>query len=292
MTALSPPVVQPRPALAASGRWSLRSGEPSWPLVMGIVNVTPDSFHDGGRHAGCDDAIAHAITLIEHGADIIDVGGESTRPGAQAASLQEELDRVLPVIEAIAGIENVMVSVDTSRVGVMRAAVKAGATLINDVRALRGDGHAVGTAAQLKVPVCVMHMLGEPGFMQNDPYYDDVCAEVSRFLLERARTCVDAGIEPRHILIDPGIGFGKRLPHNLSLLAGLSDLVAHGFPVLVGASRKSMLGEILDQPTERRLYGSLVIATHAAAAGAAVLRVHDVEPTVEVLKVWQALRTA
>lgn len=267
------------------------------PLIMGIVNVTPDSFHDGGHHGTVAAAIAHARKLIEQGADIIDIGGESTRPGARAVSEAEELDRVVPVVEAIAarsgdGAADICVSVDTSRPAVMRAVVAAGAGFINDVRALTGHPDAMATAAALKVPVCIMHMRGQPRTMQDAPAYADVVAEVHAWLQERAVACEVAGIERDRIFVDPGIGFGKLLAHNLALLKALPALVRDGRGVLVGASRKSMLGEIIDQPSERRLYASLTVAVHAASSGASVLRVHDVEATVESLRTWAALRDA
>lgn len=257
---------------------------------MGVVNVTPDSFYDGGRHGAPAAAIDHAWRLVEEGADIIDVGGESTRPGAAPVSEEQELDRVMPVIEALRGVAQTAVSVDSGRPGVMRAAAAAGAALINDVRALQGHAQAFATARELGLPVCLMHMLGEPRSMQLDPSYTDVVSEVHGFLLERARACVAAGWQPATVLLDPGIGFGKRLAHNLALLRALSTLVASGYPVLLGVSRKSMLGELTGQPADARLPGSLAAALHGARCGVRVLRVHDVAATVQALQVWHALQ--
>ena len=256
--------------------------------VMGILNTTPDSFSDGGRWADRDRAVEHALAMAEAGADIIDVGGESTRPGAKSVGVQEELDRVVPVVEAIAARTTVTVSVDTSKPAVMVAAVAAGARLINDVFALRQEG-ALETAAGLGVPVCLMHMQGRPRDMQVDPYYADVVAEVEAFLVDRALACEAAGMARDRILIDPGFGFGKTLEHNIALFRGLPRLCGGAYPVLVGVSRKSMLGALTGKPVEDRLAASVAAAVLAAGHGAAVLRVHDVAETVDALRVLQAL---
>ncbi len=261
------------------------------PRVMGILNVTPDSFSDGGRYLDLGAAVERAWRMVEEGADIIDVGGESTRPGAAPVPLEEELRRVVPVIEAVASKLPVPVSVDTSKPEVMRAAVAAGAGLVNDVRALRAPG-ALEAAAELGVPVCLMHMQGEPRTMQRAPVYRDVVAEVRAFLLERVAACEAAGIPRERILIDPGFGFGKTLEHNLALMRRLDAFVETGLPVLVGVSRKSMIGALLgDAPVERRLHGSVAAAVVAACKGAAIVRVHDVAATVEALRVaWPLCR--
>ena len=262
------------------------------PRVMGILNVTPDSFSDGGRFHAPSAALARAREMLAEGADFIDVGGESTRPGAAGVSEAEELDRVLPVVEAIAGELDVAISVDTSRPAVMRAAVAAGAGLINDVRALTLPG-ALETAAALGVPVCLMHMQGQPRSMQDDPQYGDVVAEVRDGLLARAQAAEAAGIPHERLLLDPGFGFGKTLAHNLRLLRGLDALAATGYPLLVGLSRKSMIGKVLcDAPVDRRLYGSVSGAVIAALKGARILRVHDVRPTAEALRLVAAMEQA
>jgi dihydropteroate synthase len=259
------------------------------PRVMGILNVTPDSFSDGGRFASRQAALARGRAMATEGVDLIDVGGESTRPGARPVSVEEELDRVIPVIEALAAELPVPVSVDTSKPEVMRAAVAAGAGLINDVAALRRPG-ALAAAAALGVPVCLMHMQGEPGTMQRDPTYDDVVGEVAAFLAARVAACEAAGIERGRLLVDPGFGFGKTLAHNLALLRGLPRLAALGLPVLAGLSRKSMIGALLgDVPVEGRLHGSVAAAVLAAHRGAAIVRVHDVGPTVQALRILAAV---
>lgn len=256
--------------------------------VMGILNATPDSFSDGGRWATRDQALRQALDMAAAGADIIDVGGESTRPGAQAVGVAEELDRVAPLIEAIVAETDVMVSVDTSKPQVMEAAVRAGAGMINDVRALRSQG-ALAAAAKLGVPVCLMHMRGQPRDMQSDPRYDDVVAEVSEFLVQRARACEEAGIPGDRIVLDPGFGFGKSLQHNLDLFRALPSLRQLGYPLLVGISRKSMLGALTGRPVDQRLAASVAAALLAARLGADVVRVHDVAETVDALKVAEAL---
>ena len=256
------------------------------PLVMGIVNVTPDSFSDGGKFLARDRAIAHARKLIEDGADILDIGGESTRPGAAAASLQLELDRVMPVLQALAG-EGVPISIDTQKAAVMQAAILAGAAMINDVNALQADG-AIAACAAANVAICLMHMRGSPQTMQQQPDYADVVSEVSDFLTARVATCEAAGIARERIVIDPGFGFGKTVEHNFTLLRQLRKLVVLGYPVLAGYSRKSSLGAVTGRPVEERLAASLTAAIIAAQNGATILRVHDVRETVDALKVMDA----
>jgi len=260
----------------------------SRPSVMGILNVTPDSFSDGGVFLSRENALAQAVRMAEEGADIIDVGGESTRPGARPVSTQEEIDRVVPVIEALHDRIPQPISIDTSKADVMRAAVAAGAGFINDVRALRDEG-ALATAAALNVPVCLMHMQGEPRTMQEDPRYADVVAEVAGFLRDRLRAAREAGIPARSLVIDPGFGFGKTLAHNLELLRSIGKLRDLGAPVLAGLSRKSMIGKALGLPVERRLHPSVALAVMAVQNGASIVRVHDVGPTVEALRMWQAV---
>lgn len=259
--------------------------------VMGILNVTPDSFSDGGRFIQASAALDQARCMEDEGAAIIDVGGESTRPGAQAVSVQEELDRVIPVIEALRTAVAVPISIDTSKPEVMRAAVAAGAGMINDVLALRAE-QAVAVAAELKVPVCLMHMQGEPRTMQNAPQYRDVVEEVHQFLAERIADCRAAGIPRERLLIDPGFGFGKRLEHNIALLRSLASLRDLGVPILAGLSRKSMIQAALGLPMERRLAPSLALALMAAQNGANVVRVHDVAATVDALRMWEAVYPA
>jgi len=261
------------------------------PRVMGILNVTPDSFSDGGVFFAPEAALAQARGMVAAGADIIDVGGESTRPGAAPVALEKELRRVIPVIEALSRELAVPVSVDTSKPQVMSAAVAAGAGMINDVLALRTPG-AMETAAALGVPVCLMHMQGEPRTMQAAPRYADVVTQVRDFLAERAAYCVAAGIAPERLILDPGFGFGKTLDHNLSLLAGLAEISDLAYPVLVGLSRKSMLGALTGRDVAQRLPASLAAALIAAERGAIIFRVHDVAPTVDALKVWHAVRLA
>lgn len=259
----------------------------SRPLVMGIVNVTPDSFSDGGHCISSAAALSHAHQLIEQGADILDVGGESTRPGAAPVSEQEELDRVLPVIEALRG-SAVPISIDTYKPAVMRAALAAGASMINDVNALQG-ADALEVATGSDVAVCVMHKQGEPRTMQAKPRYRDVVAEASQFLQGRIAACEAAGIARSRIVIDPGFGFGKTLAHNLALLRELGTLCELGVPVLAGLSRKSMLGALTEQDVAQRLPASVAAALIAVQRGAAIVRVHDVRATVDALKIWQAV---
>ena len=259
------------------------------PQVMGIVNVTPDSFSDGGAHDSVDAAIAHGLRLVEEGADVLDIGGESTRSGAAEVDVDEELRRVLPVIERLAATVAVPISIDTSKPEVMRAAVSAGASMINDVFALRRDG-ALDMAATLGVPVVLMHMQGEPRSMQEAPAYDDVVAEVHRFLAERIFNAEMAGIARKNIVVDPGFGFGKSTRHNLQLLAQLQRFTELGVPVLAGLSRKKTIGELTGRDDPRqRVSGSVAAHLIAAQRGALLLRVHDVAATVDALKVWNAL---
>lgn len=262
----------------------------SVPRVMGILNVTPDSFSDGGRFTRLETALAQARTMLSEGADIIDIGGESTRPGAQAVTVYEELQRVIPVIEAIRGESDALISIDTSKPQVMREAVHAGANIINDVNALRNQG-AIEAVAELAVPVCLMHMRGEPRTMQDDPQYQDVVNEVKQFLLERAADCEQAGIAREKIILDPGFGFGKSLQHNLELFRHIPDFVDSAYPLLVGVSRKSMIGHLLDGvPPGERVYGSVALATMAVSMGAHLLRVHDVRATVDAIKMVRAIQ--
>jgi dihydropteroate synthase len=262
----------------------------SRPVVMGVLNITSDSFSDGGRYRSFDAALAHARAMVAAGAAIIDVGGESTRPGADPVSLQEELDRVLPVINALRGDIDAVISIDTMKPEVMRAAVAAGAGLVNDVQALQAPG-ALAVVAQSKAAVCLMHMRGSPQTMQSAPHYDDVVGEVGAFMQQRAAACLAAGIASDRIALDPGFGFGKTLEHNLQLLAGLPQLTAGRFPVLVGLSRKSMLGKLLGRPVEQRLAGSLALATIATLRGARIIRCHDVAETCDAIAVAWAART-
>ena len=258
---------------------------------MGVINVTPDSFSDGGRYANSAAAVSHALRLVEEGAGLIDVGGESTRPGAQGVSAEEEISRVIPVIEALAARTRVPISIDTSKPPVMTAAVRAGASMINDVRALREPG-ALEAAAGTDAAVCLMHMQGEPRTMQAEPRYGDVVAEVCDFLRERAAACLASGIAGDRLVVDPGIGFGKRLEHNLALLAGLPALTGLGWPVLIGVSRKSMFGVLLGRAVDERVAGGVAVATAAVLAGASIVRTHDVAATVDAVKVAVALREA
>ena len=258
------------------------------PAVMGILNVTPDSFSDGGRFADLDGARREAETMAGDGASIIDIGGESTRPGSRAVGVQEELDRVIPVIEAVRAVTDVPVSIDTSKTVVMRDAVAAGASMINDVRALGADG-ALHAAADLGVPVCLLHMLGEPRTRQEAPAYDDVVAAVAAFLEERIEACMAAGIAEDLIVVDPGFGFGKTVAHNVELLANLRQLRVRGRPLLFGASRKSTLGELTGREVNGRVPASVAAAVIAAMNGADIVRVHDVRETVDALRIARAV---
>ena len=259
--------------------------------VMGILNVTPDSFSDGGRFSQLDAALRHAAAMVAAGATIIDVGGESTRPGARAVSPVEEMERVAPIVERIHRELDVIISVDTSTPAVMRETARLGAGLINDVRSLQRDG-ALDAAAATGLPVCLMHMLGEPGTMQDAPHYDHLVEEVTEFLVDRIAQCAAVGIAPERIILDPGIGFAKTLQHNLSLFKHMESLHALGRPLLVGVSRKSMIGMALNRPVGERLYGGLALAALAVAKGARILRVHDVAETVDVVRMIEAVESA
>ncbi|WP_339774949.1 dihydropteroate synthase [uncultured Methylophaga sp.] len=254
--------------------------------VMGIVNVTPDSFSDGGRFFSPDKALEQARKLIADGATIIDIGGESTRPGSDPVDVEEEIRRVVPAIEAIHAEFDVVISIDTMKADVMRAAVKAGASLINDVNALQGDG-ALQAAAELDVPVCLMHMQGTPQTMQQQPHYVDVVNEVNNFLSERVAACEAAGISRSRIILDPGFGFGKNARHNLRLMKHLSVITESDLPVLVGVSRKSIIGAMLNVSVEERLAGSLALASIAIWQGAKIIRSHDVRETVQAVRLCE-----
>ena len=255
---------------------------------MGILNVTPDSFSDGGRYTNLTAALRHAESMHTAGASLIDIGGESTRPGAATISAQQELDRVIPVIEAVQARIDVVISIDTSKPIVMREAVQAGAGLINDVNALQAE-QALETAIQLDVPVCLMHKQGEPGNMQHNPQYTNVVEEVRTYLQARAALLQQAGMLSHHIVLDPGFGFGKKLEHNLALLHQLNTLTTIGHPVLVGLSRKSMLGALTGRATTDRLAASITAAVIALQQGANILRVHDVAPTADAINIWSAV---
>jgi dihydropteroate synthase len=258
---------------------------------MGILNVTPDSFSDGGRFSQLDAALRHAEAMVAAGATLIDVGGESTRPGARVVSSIEELERVAPIVERIHRELDVIISVDTSTPAVMRETARLGAGLINDVRSLRRDG-ALDAAVATGLPVCLMHMLGEPGDMQDNPQYRNVTSAVGEFLAERMAQCATAGIPPERIILDPGFGFAKSLQHNLSLFKHMEALHALGRPLLVGVSRKSMIGLALNRPVGERLHGGLALAALAVVKGARILRVHDVAETVDVVRMITAVESA
>lgn len=258
------------------------------PSIMGILNVTPDSFSDGGRFVQHDSALRQAEAMIEAGAAIVDIGGESTRPGAAGVTEQQEIDRVIPLIEVLASSTDVTLSIDTSKPAVMRAAVAAGATMINDVRALREPG-ALAAAVELQMPVCLMHMQGQPRTMQVDPDYDDVTAEVSSFLEQRLTDCVAAGLDKELIVLDPGFGFGKSHKHNVELLANLRQLQSLGRPILVGLSRKSTLGALTGRDTQARVAASVAAAVVAVLNGASIVRVHDVAQTADAMRVVEAV---
>lgn len=263
----------------------------SHPHVMGILNVTPDSFSDGGKHNTLIEAVKHANAMLNAGATIIDVGGESTRPGAAEVSVDEELSRVVPVVEALSQRFETWISVDTSRPEVIREAARVGAHIINDIRSLQLPG-ALEAAAETGLPVCLMHMQGQPGTMQDAPHYDDVFADVNRFFTEQIARCEAAGIAKEKLLLDPGYGFGKNLTHNYQLLARLSEFHHFGLPLLVGMSRKSMIGQLLNVGPADRLSGSLACAVIAAMQGAHIIRVHDVKETVEAVRVVEATLSA
>ena len=262
--------------------------------IMGILNVTPDSFSDGGEFINPTAAIKQVKKMLSDGANIIDVGGESTRPGAKNVSVDDELERVIPIIKAIREFSECLISVDTSKAIVMREAVAAGANIINDVRALQEDA-CLDTVAELNVPVCLMHMQGQPRSMQTKPKYDDVVLEVKQFLNKQIQACLDAGIKKENIMIDPGFGFGKTLEHNLTLFKALDEFVDMNYPVLVGVSRKSMIGQILndaavDATIDDRVYASAVMAALAAQNGVQILRVHDVKATADAIAVIDCLK--
>ncbi len=263
----------------------------TFPQVMGILNVTPDSFSDGGRHNSLDLALRHAEAMINAGATLLDIGGESTRPGAAEVSEDEELARVVPVVEAIARRFDVWISVDTSKAIVIREAAHAGMHLINDIRSLQEPG-ALQAAAETGLPVCLMHMQGQPKTMQHSPKYEDVVAEVAEYFVEQIARCENAGIPKSKLLLDPGFGFGKNLNHNYQLLARLAELHHFGLPLLVGMSRKSMVGQLLHVSPEQRVTGSVACAVIAAMQGAQIVRVHDVKETVEAMRVVEATLSA
>jgi dihydropteroate synthase len=259
------------------------------PRVMGIVNVTPDSFSDGGQFSQTTKAIDHALKLVEEGADILDIGGESTRPNATPVSLQEELDRVIPVIGALAKQVSIPISIDTYKPQVMQAAIHAGASIVNDVRALQEEG-ALHVVAKSNVGVCLMHMQGTPQTMQQNPHYNDVVNDVKSFLKARLQASIGAGIRASNILLDPGFGFGKTREHNITLLQYLESFADLGQPLLVGLSRKSVLGQVTGNDVDARLYASIAASVIAAQKGAKILRVHDVKATIEALKVVAAIQ--
>ena len=263
----------------------------SHPHIMGILNVTPDSFSDGGQHNSLVESVKHANAMINAGATIIDIGGESTRPGAADVSVDEELSRVIPVVEAIAQRFEIWISVDTSKPEVIRESARVGAHIINDIRSLQEPG-ALAAAVETGLPVCLMHMQGEPKNMQQAPHYDDVFADVNRFFIDQIARCEAAGIAKEKLLLDPGFGFGKNLTHNYQLLARLSELHHFGLPLLVGMSRKSMVGQLLNVGPDQRLSGSLACAVIAAMQGANIIRVHDVKESVEAMRVVEATLSA
>ena len=261
------------------------------PQVMGILNVTPDSFSDGGRHQGLDQALRHAEQMLKEGATLIDIGGESTRPGAAEVSEQEELDRVVPIVEAVVARFDALVSVDTSTAAVITASAKVGASLINDVRALEREG-ALAAAAATGLPVCLMHMQGQPKNMQLNPSYNDVLLEVKSYLQARITACHAAGIKKQQILLDPGFGFGKTVTQNYSLLKNLQEIEAMGYPLLIGTSRKSMIGAVTGREVDERLAGSLATVVLAVERGASIIRVHDVAATVDAIKIAHSMLIA
>lgn len=263
----------------------------SEPVVMGILNVTPDSFSDGGRYSRLETALSHTRKMISEGASIIDIGGESTRPGATAVTADEELERVIPVIESIRKETAIPISIDSSKARVLREAVGAGANIINDVRALQQE-NALQTAAELDVPVCLMHMQGQPREMQQTPTYQNVLSEVLVFLKMRLAACQQAGISQDKIIIDPGFGFGKKLEHNLQLFNHLAEFKSMDVPIMIGVSRKSMINTLLDLPVEERLAASLAMAGLAVWLGASIIRAHDVEQTVHAVKMISAIKKA
>jgi len=264
----------------------------AFPCVMGVLNVTPDSFSDGGLFVHPEAAVRQGVAMADEGAAIVDIGGESTRPGSDPVSVEQETGRVVPIVEALRGKVAARISVDTSKAEVARRALAAGASIVNDVTALRADPEMAGVVADAGCPVCLMHMLRAPKTMQDDPLYDDVVDEVLRFMEERLAFAVSEGIAEEQVLLDPGIGFGKTLEHNLLLLRRLDRFVALGRPVVLGTSRKRFLGAILDTEPQGRLFGTVATTVMGALAGAAVFRVHDVKPNVEALRVTEAVRRA
>ncbi|ESP93910.1 MULTISPECIES: dihydropteroate synthase [Pseudoalteromonas] len=265
-----------------------RSLDLSNPQIMGIVNTTPDSFSDGGKNYKNDSAVINALSLLDEGATILDIGGESTRPGASDVALQEELDRVIPVIKGIRAHSDCVISIDTSKAEVMKQAILAGADIINDVRALREDGCLTVAAEFPNVPICLMHMQGQPRTMQHDPQYDHLINDIKHFFDERIEACEQAGISRARLIIDPGFGFGKSLQHNFELLGQFNQFADFNMPVLAGLSRKSMFGMLLNRDTNERLPASLAGALLCVQQGAHILRVHDVRETNDVLQVWSA----
>lgn len=263
----------------------------STPQIMGILNFTPDSFSDRGQFFALDKALFHVEHMLNAGASMIDIGGESTRPMAEAVSLEQELDRVIPVVEAVNQRFDCWISVDTSKAGVMQEAAKVGMDLINDIRALR-EPQALTTAVELDLPTCIMHMQGEPSTMQLHPRYDEVVTEVYRFLQQRTQACLAAGMKPSNLIWDIGFGFGKTVEHNYTLLKNIPHFCQSGYPVLAGLSRKSMIGAVLNKQVEQRVVGSVAGALLAAMNGACILRVHDVAETADALKIWQAMQKA
>ena len=263
----------------------------SSPQIMGILNFTPDSFSDSGQFFQLDKALVQVETMLQQGASIIDIGGESTRPMAEEVTLEQELERVIPLVEAVRQRFDCWISVDTSKARVMQEAANAGMDLINDIRALR-EPNALQTAVQLGLPVCIMHMQGQPRTMQLNPHYDDVVADVLKFMQQRTEQCLASGIKKENLIWDPGFGFGKSVQHNYRLLQQLSVFCEQGYPVLAGISRKSMIGAVLDKTVEQRTVGSVVAALIAAMKGACILRVHDVGETADALKIWQATMNA
>ena len=259
----------------------------SSPQIMGILNFTPDSFSDSGQFFQLDKALVQVETMLQQGASIIDIGGESTRPMAEEVTLEQELERVIPLVEAVRQRFDCWISVDTSKARVMQEAANAGMDLINDIRALR-EPNALQTAVQLGLPVCIMHMQGQPRTMQLNPHYDDVVADVLKFMQQRTEQCLASGIKKENLIWDPGFGFGKSVQHNYRLLQQLSVFCEQGYPVLAGISRKSMIGAVLDKTVEQRMVGSVSAALIAAMKGACILRVHDVGETADALKIWQA----
>ena len=257
--------------------------------IMGILNVTPDSFYDGGKFDVKEKAVGRAIEMVENGADIIDVGGESTRPGSERISLEKEKERVIPVIKELKNKIDVKISIDTYKPEIAEAAVEAGADIVNDVFGLRKEG-MIQKIAELDVPIIIMHMQGEPKNMQDNPVYEDVITDISSFFIQQTEKAIEVGVKEENIIIDPGIGFGKKLEHNLEILKRLDEFKSLGYPILLGASRKSFLGQILNKKAENRLSGSLAVAADAVTKGAGILRVHDVRETVDVIDTIQAIK--